>query len=172
MAKNGYSFPEATCQECRHHQSVGNLYVTRYCHGFKGKKAKRFRSSDPAYKPPKWCPKRLPGRVLRVYGFKSAQEAFMGRLMEYTAADRYACPISGRYKLRYEAETSWGAKQFYEESRNGPLEDAVGVQVDTGEVVEIDDGLKPYYFYCVGYGSLLPALGFTPPAEEVKGSVK
>ena len=100
-----YSFPELGCSSCEHLQRVGGvLCETRYCGGFpKKKKPRRFRSSDPKYKAPKWCPRRLPTPVCRIYGFADEQSRSIEILSEH--------------------------------------------DIGLGEVVEIDDGLKPYYFY-------------------------
>ena len=38
-----------------------------------GKKARRFKKSDPKLKVPQWCPRRLPMRKLRIYDFQDAE---------------------------------------------------------------------------------------------------
>ena len=38
-----------------------------------GKKARRFKKSDPKLKVPQWCPRRLPMRKLRIYDFQDAR---------------------------------------------------------------------------------------------------
>ena len=54
-----YTFPVPGCGQCQYHQSVGSVFSeTRYCAGFKKKKPRRFRRSDPVSKAPKWCPNR------------------------------------------------------------------------------------------------------------------
>lgn len=53
MAKN-QSFPIPGCSSCPHYEVVGGL--TRYCSGFKRRKPKRFKSSDPRLKVPKCVP--------------------------------------------------------------------------------------------------------------------
>ena len=68
MAKKKPTFPEPLCSTCPHHTILGNaIFGTRVCMGVKSKKGKRFRSSDPKYKPPKWCPKRISPRICRIY---------------------------------------------------------------------------------------------------------
>ena len=78
MAKR-YSFPEPACMECRHHQYLGTVCPVRdTAAGFpNGKAPKRFRSSDPQRKAPKWCPRRLSPPVCRVYGFADEQSQVM-----------------------------------------------------------------------------------------------
>ena len=35
-----------------------------------------------------------------------------------------------------------------------------GMELEYGEVIEIDDGLKPYYFYYLNYGKVIPLYSF------------
>lgn len=109
-----YSFPELGCSSCEHLQRVGGvLCETRYCGGFpKKKKPRRFRSSNPKYKAPKWCPRRLPTPVCRIYSFADEQSRSIEILSEH--------------------------------------------DIGLGEVVEIDDGLKPYYFYYLNWSNVVP----------------
>ncbi len=66
MAKEKHTFPGPFCPGCQYHQLVG---CTRYCNGFlKKRKAKRFRKSDPKYKPPQMVPQDdLPAGVPRLW---------------------------------------------------------------------------------------------------------
>ena len=55
-----------------------NMGCARYCNGFpKKRKSKRFRKSDPKYKPPKWCPRLTSPPVCRVYGFVDEKSEFL-----------------------------------------------------------------------------------------------
>jgi len=57
MKKRKYTFPEPQCRSCPRYQEFGTVFSpTRYCGGFKRKKPKRFRSSDPAFKIPIFHP--------------------------------------------------------------------------------------------------------------------
>ena len=113
-----YSFLELGCSSCEHLQRIGGvLCETRYCGGFpKKKKPRRFRSSDPKYKAPKWRPRRLPTPVCRIYGFADEQSRSIEILSEH--------------------------------------------DIGLGEVVEIDDGLKPYYFYYLNWSKVVPVSYF------------
>lgn len=163
--KKKYKFPELQCPSCPKHRSLGNLICdTRYCMGFpKKRNGKRFRASDPQYKPPKWCPRRLTKPVCRIYGFASEQQAAMDRLMRLDDDPRdhdYAHPIAWRYQFRLELPLGLTAKQFWETVQSDTVECVLSeANLEYGEVVEIDDGLKPYYFY-YAFGALIPALSF------------
>lgn len=172
MGKQKYTFPGPYCPGCQYHQTVGEAVgQTRYCNGFpKRRKSKRFKRSDPKYKPPKWCPRLISPPVCRVYGFVNSEAAVTDWLLnrEATAAksgneqDAYRSVSEYRYKLRCELSLGLTAKQFY----NAMLSDVstcvtskIRNQVEYGEVIEIDDGLKPYYFYFDTF-KVIPLLHF------------
>ena len=165
MAKR-YSFPEPACMECRHHQYLGNgLSRSRYCGGFpKRKSPKRFRSSDPQRKAPKWCPRRLSPPVCRVYGFADEQSQVMDILSRNRfnpKKERYISVASSHYKLLLEKPLGMKAKAFYEAAETGDVYDILPEDVlEPGIVVEIDDGLKPYYFYFLSWSRVVPVYSF------------
>lgn len=160
MAKQKITFSGPHCPSCPYHQLVG---CTRYCNGFpKKRKPRRFRKSDPKYKPPRWCPRLISPPVCRVYGFVDEEAAITDWMLNREAKaaesgkeqDVYCSVSAHRYKLRLELPLSLTAKQFYDameyEANNCVSTCAVSdirSQVEYGEVIEIDDGLKPYYFY-------------------------
>ena len=80
MSKKGFrqrSFAEPGCIGCDAHLDFG---LSRYCAGFKNKKRRKaFRKSDPAYKAPKWCPKRKSPCEYRIYSYADAQAAALAR---------------------------------------------------------------------------------------------
>ena len=183
MAKQKYTFPGPTCPGCQYHQVVGGVVSgTRYCNGFpKRRKPKRFKRSDPKYKPPKWCPRLISPPVCRVYGFVNSEAAVTDWLLnrEATAAksgnaqDAYRSVSEYRYKLRCELSLGLTAKQFYEEMQSDVstcVTSKIRNQVEYGEVIEIDDGLKPYYFYFDTF-RVIPLLHFdrsrVQPSEPV-----
>ena len=160
MAKQKYAFPGPTCPGCQYHQVVGGVVSgTRYCNGFpKKRKPKRFKRSDPKYKPPKWCPRLISPTVCRIYGFVNSEAAITDWLLnrEATAAksgneqEAYRSVSEYRYKLRCELSLGLTAKQFYAAMLSDVstcVTSKIRNQVEYGEVIEIDDGLKPYYFY-------------------------
>ena len=153
MAKMEYTFPGPTCPGCQYHQTVGEAVgQTRYCNGFpKQRKSKRFKRSDPKYKPPKWCLRLISPPMCRVYGFVNQESEFLEWCLnrrDYKPG-AYISPSEFRYRLRCEADLRMTAKQLYEPRRRNlwkSLFSDAGVDLEYGEVIEIDDGLKPYYF--------------------------
>lgn len=174
--KRKYSFPALNCRSCAEHRAIGNMVCeTRYCMGFPKKRdGKRFKRSDPQYKPPKWCPKRLDRPVCRIYGFADEQSAALDRMMRCDDDPReqdYAYPSPRHYKFRLELPLGLTAKEFWEAAQRDTAEIVLSdANLDSGEVVEIDDGLKPYYFY-YAYGTLIPALCFDI-SRTVKSEVR
>lgn len=160
------SFPELKCYECQFLYRAGNpLFGTRYCSGFpKKKKSKRFRSSDPKYKAPKWCPRRLPSPVCRIYGFADTRSEWMDMLMREQfnpQKERSILPPAYRYKLRLEIPLGMKAKTFFEAVQYGDVDDVLpDARIQMGEVMEIDDGLRPYYFYYFNWSKVIPVFSF------------
>ena len=62
-------------------------------------------------------------------------------------------PVTREYAVRYEGSTTLTARDFYEQIQQQFIEDILGFQVRNGEVIEIDDGLVPYYFHVCEYGT-------------------
>lgn len=156
MAKN-QSFPIPGCSSCPHYEVVGGL--TRYCSGFKRRKPKRFKSSDPRLKVPKWCPRRISPPIYRIYSFTDDRSEYMEliRRMDYEAGrSKLLSPSPSHYKPRAELPLGKTAKQFYLAAQEEPLSNILPVKVETGEIIEIDDGLQPYYFYLLDYATVIP----------------
>ena len=163
-----YTFPVPGCGQCLYHQRVGNgVSETRYCVGFKGKKPTRFRRSDSISKAPKWCPRRIDPPICRVHGFKDERSACMDYLsrLEYRSGQKKTIlPASFHYKLRAEIRLGMTAKQFFDATQEGPLCDVLPAQVNVGEIIEIDDGLQPYYFYILDFDTVIPLPYFRFPS--------
>lgn len=115
----------------------------RYCAGGKGIKA--FRSSDPKVSVPSWCPLRKRPIVLRIYCFKNALCEMVQLMLQRDGA--FYSPNDFDYALRYEGTTELTAAQFQEELQGKDVSDLLKVPAHENEVVEIDDGLTPYYFF-------------------------
>lgn len=145
------SFSEPGCIGCEAHLDFG---LSRYCAGFRNKKRRKvFRKSDPAYKAPKWCPKRKDPCEYRIYSYADEQVAAMARALEADSiGDRdIVFPCAFRYRLRAEGRTGLPPKAFYEQANaeddaSSPLPDE---SIRTGDVVEIDTGLAQFFFYYV-----------------------
>lgn len=156
MAKK-QTFPVPGCNCCPHYQIIGG--ITRYCDCFKRRKAKRFKSSDPRFKAPKWCPRRLSPPVFRVYGFKDDMSEYMEMMhrMDYEMGrSKIISPSASHYKPRIELSLGQTAKEFYDSVQMEPLSDVLPLEVHSGEIIEIDDGLQPYYFYVLAYSTVIP----------------
>ena len=163
MKKQKNTFPGPVCPGCQYHQLVG---CTRYCNGFpKKRKPRRFKRSDPKYKPPKWCPRLISPPVCRVYGFVDEKSEFLEWCLnrrDYKPGAHISASES-RYTLRCEANLRLTAKQFYDAAQGGSVESIfsdVEAELEYGEVIEIDDGLKPYYFYCMNWSRMVPVFSF------------
>ena len=164
-----YTFPVPGCEQCQYHQRAGGISGDRYCTGFKRKKPKRFRRSDPVSKAPKWCPKCIDPPICRIHGFKDERSAYMDFLwrMEYRAGQlKTISPASFHYKLRTELQLGMTAKQFFGASQENPLHDVLLEDVDAGEIIEINDGLQPYYFYVLDFATVIPLPYFRFPTKD------
>ena len=91
----------------------------------------------------------------------------------------YISPAAFHYTLRCEADLRLTAKQLYDATQTGSVErifSDVEVELGYGEVIEIDDGLRPYYFYYLSFSKLIPLLHFdrsrvqpAKPAPSLEG---
>lgn len=171
--KQKIKFPEYSCRfHCPHFQSVGSpLNETYYCMK-KGKKGKRFLKKDLKRKPPVWCPLRLESPVCRIYGFKDVLGESMdrdNRLSTDPAGVSWYFPMAHRYRFRTVVPLGKTAEQFYVAVQEETVETVLGgVQVNNGELIEIDDGLSPVYFYVYNGATVLPAkvFGLKPGGKE------
>ena len=141
------NFSEPGCIGCEAHLDFG---LSRYCAGFRNKKRRKaFRKRDPAYKAPKWCPKRKEPHEFRIYSCADEQAAAMAHMFEEDSIGGrdIVFPSAFRYRLRAEGRTGLSPKAFYENANAGddpsPLLDE---SVQTGDVVEIDTGLAQFFF--------------------------
>lgn len=160
MSKKGFrqrSFAEPGCIGCDAHLDFG---LSRYCAGFKNKKRRKaFRKSDPAYKAPKWCPKRKSPCEYRIYSYADSQTAALARAFaEDEIHGELAFPMAYRYRLRAEGKTGLTPALFFENA-NSPEEDSLfeGEAIRQGDVVEIDTGLAQFFFYCAAPHDFRPA---------------
>lgn len=157
MASKKHTFPIPGCSSCSYHQEVGCL--TRYCSGFKRRKPKQFRSSDPKFKAPKWCPRRISPPACRVYGFADERSEYMElmwRMEHDLGRTKIISPSPSHYKLRAELMLGMTAKQFFDVTQEEPLNSILQEKVNDGEIIEIDDGLQAYYFYVLNYVTVIP----------------
>ena len=152
MAKSPIHKPR--CEDCpyygRHNEPVPKKVKgaflksgCRYCSG--GKRIKVFKSSDPKVYVPSWCSRRKAPAELRVYSYKDTNTWYLRRLFKDEGIS--SSPSGYEYAVRYESTTELTARSFYELLQQQMIEDILGFEVWTDEVIEIDDGLVPYYFH-------------------------
>lgn len=115
----------------------------RYCQG--GKKMREFKRRDPKVSPPSWCPKLKNPAEYRVYAYKDANAWFMHQFKR--ASGLSDSPCGYEFAVRVEGYTALSARDFWAEVEVKSASEALGVPVHCNEVVEIDDGLRPYFFH-------------------------
>lgn len=165
------SFYKPSCSTCPAMSRVGSAgFESNYCTGFRGKKQKRLPKTGIMRSTPAWCPKTISPPACRIYGFVDEDTAMLDYMLNrdaVTSNREIAFPSEHRYRLRCTYPLDRTAKQFYEELQETTMLSIFGdFQSAFGEVLEIDDGHKPYYFYYAGDGRFLPAPLFH--AEKVK----
>lgn len=148
------------CQDCPHYgvqsgpyaQKVKGAYLqvgSRYCSG--GKRIKVFKPRDPKTQIPTWCPRRKSPAELRIYCYKDSNTWYLHHLMESRGIQ--SSPSGFEYAVRYEGTVESTAREFYEQLQQKLVSDILGFHVGTNEIIEIDDGLVPYYFHISDYGA-------------------
>lgn len=149
-----------TCADCPHNlQYMERLPIKkkgvtmhlgeRFC--VAGKRARKFKRSDPKTYVPSWCPRLKAPCELRIYGFKNQREWRMHRSMcAYLGED--TSPSAFRYAVRYEGHTDLAPYEFFECCNEKSDDEILGAAVQHYDVVEIDDGIKPAFFYKTEHG--------------------
>lgn len=113
------------------------------------------------FKASKWCPRRITPPVCRIHGFKDKRSEYMDFLSRseyYTGRTKIISPPAFHYKLRTEIQLGLTAKQFFDAVQKEPLSGILPEEVSNGEIIEIDDGLKPFPCWYGDYD--------TPPDEK------
>lgn len=175
--RNGPGKP--TCAGCSH-----NLYYNdpvpkrvmgirmymgeRFCTG--GKKARRFKRSDPQIYVPSWCPKRKNPCELRVYTFKSTDEWYLHKALEKSTGHSLL-PIASNYAMVKSLSTELSPREFWKRLKSGSYQDILGISLEPYNVVEIDDGLNPAFFYYVDGGFTLISFFNAEKARKQKKEV-
>ena len=118
----------------------------RFCLG--SKKARRFKRNDPQNSVPGWCPRRKDPCELRVYGFKSSYEELLHFRLCQNLGETLS-PSEFRYALIYEGRTELSPREFWAccETTPDPTKEILESPMEIYQVLEIDDGLKPVFFY-------------------------
>ncbi len=155
-------FQIPNCAECPDRANVGPAgYETPYCRGFPGKKQRRLPKAGLKKSIAPWCPKRISPPRCNILGFLDDDQAMLEFMMHcdiLAQGKDVAFPIEWRYKQRCIVPLNLKASAFWDEVHISPLTVLFpDITFTFGEVVEIDDGFKPYYFYYAGEGKFLPA---------------
>lgn len=138
----------STCQYRKTHLESVSQYIhgvllnigQSYCTA--GKKYRIFKKSDPKIYPPAWCPKRKWPCEYRIYAFKDVRSRCLHNLFsENRPPDEYRCAI------RQAGVIELSPADFFSMLEERTATQLLGVNVNPGEIVEMDDGLKSYCFY-------------------------
>lgn len=145
------------CYECQHdfqytdvipmrRQGVMMHMNERFCLG--AKKARLFKKRDPQIYVPDWCPRRKSPCEWRVYGFKSSREELLHFSLCQSVSETLF-PTEHRYALIREGRTELSPRDFWErcETTPDPTEGILETPMESYQVLEIDDGLEPAFFY-------------------------
>lgn len=151
---------KVTCAECKSYRKymesmpvkqkgVTMHFGERFCLG--GKKPRRFGRGDPKIYVPSWCPKRKVPCELRIYGFKSTEQWMMHYNL-CSSMGRDILPEARRYAVEFELHTDLTPREFAKRCNDEPDAETLHVAVHRHYVVEIDDGIKPAFFYKTEHG--------------------
>jgi len=87
---------------------------------------------------------------LRVYCYKDSNTWYLHHLIESRGIQ--SSPSGFEYAVRYEGTVKSTVREFYEQLQQKFVSDILGFHVGTNEIIEIDDGLVPYYFHISDHG--------------------
>lgn len=140
------------------YKGVNLHYGDMYCDY--GKKAVKFKRSK-GYQVPEWCPKRISPSEIKLYRLKDEESWFFHSMSPEV-------PLANHYSVEMKVNTLITAKRLYEELNAGtPAMELLGFAVKEYDIISIDDGLNPYYFY--KYKSHYWSIFFRPERAK-KGS--
>lgn len=149
------------CISCEFLRTYNIGYVeTRYCACFKKRKPKRFRKADPKYKVPSWCPRLINPPVLRLYRLDSTF-SLPEDLPDAKRLDFDNLSVNeSHYRLEREEPSILTARKFYQAVKKERSIEKFVRHIEFGDIIEIDDGIRPYYFYCCDYATVVQVLLF------------
>lgn len=87
------------------------------------------------------------GDVLLLHGFVKRQKRDTMQALEQSTS-----PSAFRYAVRYEGHTDLAPYEFFECCNEKSDDEILGAAVQHYDVVEIDDGIKPAFFYKTEHG--------------------
>ena len=109
-----------------------------------GKRAREMKKRDPKVYPPSWCPKRKDPIELRLYAYKDTNVWYCRYKMKQQGLK--ITPRGHEYALKHEGHINMTAAVFQREAKRQLLSSILDFLPMTDEVIEIDDGLKPWFF--------------------------
>ncbi len=115
-----------------------------------GKHPHRFKNGDPQIYVPKWCGKKKNPCVLRCYGLSDTALFFYAA---FHKKDRLLPSESDFVSVGAERVTDYAVpKWFWDEIKAGKEPDLrfTGHYAHTGDLIEVDDGLEPQFFFYNG----------------------
>ncbi len=144
------------CRDCEFHlcysesvpKKVKGAFLEkgyRYCTA--GKQTRQFGKRDPKMYVPSWCPIKKTPAELRVYCYKDENSEWMRLLLHAQGIQEH--PSGYQYAVCYTGHTALSASEFLELTQQKLLHEILGFHVHIGEIIEIDDGIKPYYFQLI-----------------------
>ncbi len=122
---------------------VALKYGRQYCRG--GKKPRMFRPGDPKVYPPAWCPKRKSAAEYRIYSYMNAAARYFRDLLKEAGSP--FSPSGYEYALRAKGNTGMTPAAFQKALKGQSPSELLGIPVYTDDVIEIDDGLRSYFFF-------------------------
>lgn len=124
----------------RREHGVNLQFGHSYCTA--GKKYRMLKKKESKSYPPDWCPKKKSPSEYRVYTFKDIRARCMHSMFSES-------PIPSAYRcaVRIEGTVDLAPAAFLSKLENTPVSQLLGIEVNVGEIVEIDDGLKSCCFY-------------------------
>lgn len=146
-----YRFPCSECPDCFTYREAVPKKVPgaflqfgeRYCRG--GKRIRGFKPRDPKVYPPSWCPKLKNPAEYRIYTYKDADTWYLHYLLKTQGL--LDTPCGHEFAVRVDGHTALTARDFWNGVEFKSASEVLGTPVHDGEVVEIDDGLRPRCFH-------------------------
>ena len=134
----------------------------RFCTG--KKRARRFKRYELEDDVPNWCPKKKKPCELRIYSLKNVKEWSL-HTQACFQQKKAVYPTGSQYTLTGESYIDLDPCAFWDRCDYEWYADLLGVNLQLYEVAEIDDGLRPAFFYMTGKG-LVPVTGFDVEAAR------
>ena len=150
----GLTVRKPSCLECEFYQRYRSAVSQKahgvtlhmgdqYCTG--GKRYRRIKGKGKAVSD--WCPKLKRPPELRIYSFKNSAAWYLHQMLFDRNGSELDQPSAHHYALRFQGCSpvpAWEFAQLLDEGQDLP---DLGTAAAGFDVIEIDDGLKPYFFY-------------------------